>query len=342
MRVAMWYNNRDVRVEEMPVPEIGPDEALLRVESSGICGSDGLEWYRLHRAPLVLGHEVAGTVVDAGKNVTRVSVGDRVSVAHHVPCNTCHYCLSGHESCCPTLQSTNFFPGGFTEFLRIPAINIDRGTFMLPDHVTFDDATFVEPLACVMRGLEAARIQPGNSVFVIGCGISAQLMIMAARALGAGKIIALDNIPFRREMALKNGADAVLDSEEYAVEQLKDLNGGLGADRVIINRPLMEIALKSVEKGGVVLFFAGAEDPEEKINIPWNDIFWRTEVTLTSSYAGPPRDSHRALSLIASDRIPVHQIITHRLPLAGLGEGIEMLTHPWKYESMKIVIHCQE
>ncbi len=341
MRVAMWYNNRDVRSEEMPIPEIGPDEMLLRVVASGLCGSDGLEWYRLHRAPLVLGHEVAGEIVEVGSAVTKYREGDRVSVAHHVPCNTCRYCLSDHHSCCATLQSTNFFPGGFSEYIRVPALNVDRGTFRLPDHVSYEDATFVEPLACVYRGLRKAKVRPGQSVLVIGCGISAQLMIMTARAMGAGRIIAMDNIPFRLDMALRNGADAIIDSEEHALDRLKELNHGRLVDRVIINRPLISLALKAVEKGGTILFFAGAEDPTEKIEIPWNDIFWRTEVTLISSYAGPPVDSESALSLIAAERVPVNSMITHRLPLAELGRGIEMLTHPWEHESMKIVIECQ-
>ena len=197
MRVAMWYNNRDVRLEEMPTPTIGEDEVLVRVEAGGLCGSDGMEWYRLHRAPLVLGHEIAGVIVDAGIRVRRYRVGARVSVAHHVPCNTCQYCLAGHHSCCTTLQTTNFIPGGFSEYVRVPAINVDRGILSVPDDVSFEDATFVEPLGCVLRGLRQARMRPGQTVFVIGCGISAQLMIMAARALGAGLIVACDSIPFR-------------------------------------------------------------------------------------------------------------------------------------------------
>ncbi len=313
MRVAMWYNNRDVRLEEMPVPEIGPKEMLMRIEAGGLCGSDGLEWYRLHKAPLVLGHEVAGEVVEIGKDVKNYKPGDRVSVAHHVPCNTCHYCLAGHHSCCKTLQSTNFYPGGFAEYVRVPEINVDRGVFLLPDHVSYDEATFVEPLACVYRGLRQADLRPGQSVFVIGCGISAQLMILTARAMGAGLIVAYDNIPFRLDMAMRNGADAVIDSEGEAIEKLKELNGGRLADRVIINRPMISLALQAVEKGGAVLFFAGAEEPAETIEIPWNDIFWRTEVTLTSSYAGPPSDSITALALIAAKRVSVNTMITHPL-----------------------------
>src|SRR3990172_3126445 len=158
MRVAKYYNNKDVRIEEMPVPKIAPGEILVKVIASGICGSDVMEWYRIKKAPLVLGHEITGEVVEVGKDVKRFKVGDRVSVAHHVPCNTCHYCLNGNYSVCDTLRSTNFDPGGFSEYLRIPQINVDRGTFLLPDKVSYEDGTFAEPLACVLRGQRIAGV----------------------------------------------------------------------------------------------------------------------------------------------------------------------------------------
>jgi len=158
MRVAKWYNNQDVRVEEMPTPEIGLGELLVRIIASGICGSDVMEWYRLDRAPLVLGHEIAGEVVGVGEGVEPYKVGDRVAVAHHVPCNTCHYCLSGNSTVCDTLRRTNFDPGGFAEYVRLPAINVDRGVFLLPDEVSYEEATFVEPLACVLRACSRGRV----------------------------------------------------------------------------------------------------------------------------------------------------------------------------------------
>jgi L-iditol 2-dehydrogenase len=197
MRVAMWYNNRDVRVEEMPVPEIGPGELLLRIEASGICGSDVMEWYRLDRAPLVLGHEIGGQVVAVGKGVKGFREGDRVSAAHHVPCNTCYYCLRGHHTMCDTLRQTNFDPGGFAEYVRVPAINVDRGVFRLPEEMSYEEATFIEPLACVLRGQRVANMPPGSSVLVIGSGIAGLLHLQLARALGAGRIMATDINEFR-------------------------------------------------------------------------------------------------------------------------------------------------
>src|SRR3990172_5911721 len=172
MRVARWYNNKDVRVEEMPLPKISHGELLVLVEASGICGSDVMEWYRIDRAPLVLGHEIGGRVLAVGQGVTKYKVGDRVSVAHHVPCNTCHYCLSGHHTVCDTLRRTNFYPGGFAEYIRVPAINVDRGLFRLPEELSFEEGSFVEPLACVARGQRLAGLRPGQSVLVVGSGIA--------------------------------------------------------------------------------------------------------------------------------------------------------------------------
>ena len=127
MRVAMYYNNNDVRLEEMPKPKIGPGELLIKAIACGICGSDVMEWYRVKKTPRVLGHEMTGEIVEVGEGVNQYKVGDRVFVSHHVPCNTCRYCLSGHHTACETLHTTNFDPGGFAEYIRVPRINVDRG-----------------------------------------------------------------------------------------------------------------------------------------------------------------------------------------------------------------------
>ena len=145
MRVLMYYSNRDVRLKEMAVPTIGLGELLMRVMASGICGSDVMEWYRRDKVPLVLGHEVAGVVVQVGEGVGKFKVGDRVAATHHVPCNTCHYCLNGHHTVCEKLlRGTHFDPGGFAEYIRVPAINVDRGVFHIPEGVSHEDASFME------------------------------------------------------------------------------------------------------------------------------------------------------------------------------------------------------
>ncbi len=341
MRVAMWYNNRDVRIEEMPVPLIGAGELLVRIEASGICGSDVMEWYRLDRAPLVLGHEIGGQIVAIGERVERYKEGDRVSAAHHVPCNTCHYCLSGHHTVCDTLRQTNFDPGGFAEYIRLPAINVDRGVFLLPDEVSYEEATFIEPLACVLRGQRLAGIQPGNSVLVIGSGITGLLHVMLARTLGAGRVIATDIKQYRLEEAQRFGADAAIHAEEDLPARLRQMNQGRLADLVIVCTSATSAftqALKSVERGGTILFFAPT-DPGVTIPISINELFWRNDVTLTTSYAGSPADHQTALELIRAGTTPVRRMITHRLGLAETGLGFQLVADA--QDSIKVIIEPQ-
>jgi len=343
MRVAMYYSNRDVRLEEMPTPQIGPGEILMRVEASGICGSDVMEWYRIHKVPLVLGHEVAGVVVAVGEGVSGHNVGDRIIAAHHVPCNTCHYCLSGHHTVCETLRKTNFYPGGFAEYIKLPAINVDRGTFTLPDEVSFEEATFVEPVACVLRAQRKAGLRPGCSVLIIGSGIAGLLHIRLARALGAGRIIATDVIKHRLDAACKFGADAAADAGEDIPAYLRKVNEGRLADLVIVctgAEPAISQAPKSVDRHGTVVFFAPT-GPGVIIPVSVNDIFWRNDVTLTTSYAGSPSDHVVALELIRSGRLRVEEMISHRLGLAETGLGFRMVTHPEEYNSIKVIIEPQ-
>src|SRR2546430_2512113 len=211
MRAAMYYANDDVRIVDLPKPRIGPGEILVRVRSSGICGSDVMEWYRKPKAPLVLGHEIAAEVVEVGAGVDSLKVGDRVSVSHHVPCGTCRYCLAGHETVCDTLRTTNFDPGGFAEFVRVPSINVKHGVFPLPKTVSDDEGVFIEPLACVVRGQRLAGLRPGHTVVVIGSGVAGLLHVKLAKASGAAKGIATDIVEYRKAAARKAGADAVID-----------------------------------------------------------------------------------------------------------------------------------
>ncbi len=342
MRVAMWYNNRDVRVEEMPVPQIGSGELLVRVEASGICGSDVMEWYRRDKAPLVLGHEIGGQVVEVGKGVEKYKEGDRVSAAHHVPCNTCYYCLRGHHTMCDTLRKTNFEPGGFAEYVRLPAINVDRGVFPLPEQVSYEEATFIEPLACILRGQRVANVQPGDSVLVIGSGIAGLLHLQLARTLGARRIIATDINRFRLDAAKKFGADVALHAHKYSPDQLRKVNDGCLADLVIVcagATTAISQALQSVERGGRVLLFAPT-DPGVSIPISLNEVFWRTDVTLTTSYGAGPYDYQTALDIIRAGTIPVRQMITHRLALAEAVRGFQLVAEAGA--SIKVIIEPQK
>ena len=341
MRVAMYYNNQDVRLEEMPVPQIGPGEVLMRVEASGICGTDLLEWYRLHKAPLVLGHEVAGVVAAVGEGVKHYKVGDRICAAHHVPCNTCLYCLSGHHTVCDTLRQTNFDPGGFVEYLRLPSVNVEQGIFPLTDDVSFEEATFVEPLACVLRGQRLAHLKPGQTILIIGSGVAGLLHIQLARTSGVGYIIATDIVDYRLEAARKFGADIGVHAEKFTPAYLRQAAGGRLADLVIIcsgATSAISQALESLERGGTVLFFAPTE-PGVSVPISVNDLFWRNEITLTSSYGGSPHDYTAALGLIQTGKIRVRDIITHRLGLAETDLGFQLVARA--QDSLKVIIEPQ-
>ena len=343
MRVLTYYSNKDVRLEEVPVPEIGPGEILLRIIASGICGSDVMEWYRSDKVPLVLGHEVAGEVFSVGKGVENFEEGDRVAATHHVPCNTCHYCLNGHHTVCETLlRGTHFDPGGFAEYVRVPAINVDRGVFKIPENVSYEDASFMEPLACVIRGQQHAGLSPGQSVLVMGSGIAGLLHVGLARVLGAGTIIAADTIPFRLEKAREMGAHFTFKADDALMDDLRAANDGRLADVVIIcYEGFMSQALKAVERGGTVLFFTGAS---EGATIPAkvNDLFWRTEITVTSTYAGSPADCATALKLIQAGSIPVNKLITHRLSLAEASEAFQAVCAPHEHDSVKVIVEPQK
>jgi L-iditol 2-dehydrogenase len=340
VRVAMYYNNQDVRLEELPTPLIGTGELLVKVQASGICGSDVMEWYRIKKAPLVLGHEITGEIVEIGKGVEHYNIGDRVFVSHHVPCNTCRYCLHGLHTVCETLHTTNYDPGGFTEYLRVPPINVDRGVFLLPDEVSFEDGTFIEPLACVIRGQRLARLSPAQTVLVLGSGISGLLHITMARVSGAGRIIATDMSDYRLDAAKRFGADYVIHAEEGVPSRLLQTHDKRLADLVIVCTgalPAFRQALQSVDRGGTVLFFAPTE-PGVDLPIPVNE-FWRNGITLMPSYGAGPLDISTAIELIRARRVPVHDMITHRLALAETGRGFQLVAGAG--ESIKVIIEPQ-
>ncbi len=340
MRVAVYYNNKDVRIEERPTPQIAPGELLVRVEASSICGSDVMEWYRIKKAPLVLGHEITGEIVEVGKEVERYQEGDRVFVSHHVPCNTCRYCLSGHHSVCDTLRQTNFDPGGFSQYIRVPKINVDRGVFLLPEELSFEEGVFIEPLACVLRGLRLSRMQPGQSVLIVGSGISGLLYVQLAQALGAGRVVTTDINEYRLNAARQFGADTTIHAEEDVPARLRQVNDGWLADLVVICTGAISAippALRSVERGGTVLFFAPTE-PGIDIPMPMYDI-WHDGITLTTSYAGSPSDITEAIELIRARRVRVQEMITHRLPLEDTALGFQLVANA--RDSIKVIIEPQ-
>jgi len=331
MRAAVYHSNADVRIEERDVPSIGPGEALMRIEASGICGSDVLEWYRIRKAPVVLGHEVAGVIEKVGQGVDHLSPGDRVVASHHVPCNTCRYCLSGHDTLCDTLRTTSFDPGGFCEYVRLPAINVDRGVYPIPDGVSFEIASFTEPLACVIRAQRRAALPPGHRVLVLGSGLAGLLHVAAAPTSGASTVTATDIVLSRLEAARSLGAATNLATDDLPPDC---------ADLTIVCTAApraLEQALACTDRGGTILLFALPE-PGSTFPMPMHEL-WKDGVTITSSYAGNRDDHLAALALLSSGRIDVAPLITHRLPLAETAEGFRLVAEA--RDALKVIIEPQ-
>ena len=342
MRVAVYYGNRDLRVEERPRPVAGSGELVFRVMASGVCGSDVLEWYRLAKAPIVLGHEVAGDVVEVGAGLAGFAVGDRIVTTHHVPCNACRYCLAGQHPVCEALRTTSFDPGGFAEFVRLPAANVSRGTFAVPAQVSFEEASFVEPLACVARGQRVAGGVDGKTVAVLGSGISGLLHILWAKAQGAARILATDIHPYRLEAARRAGAAIAIDARQEDVPaRIQEANSGRAADLVIVCTAALASlgqALHAVDRGGTVLLFA-LYPPGVSFPFPVYELA-KDGIAIVHSYAGPPADMRSALDAISARSVDVASLITHRLPLARTGDAFRLVEEAG--ESLKVIISPQE
>jgi L-iditol 2-dehydrogenase len=323
MIVAKYYHNNDIRLEDMPTPKVGPGEILVKVRASGICGTDVMEWYRIQKAPRILGHEIAGEIVESRADAYRT--GQRVFVSHHVPCNNCKYCRAGNHTACDTLHSGNYDPGGYSEYVRVPKINVDYGVYVLPDQVSYLEGTMIEPLACGVRGLRLINIRPQHTVLILGCGISGILNIQLAKLAGA-RVVATDINEYRLKKAKEFGADEALHASQ-------DLN--LKADRVIICTgayAAVEQAFRCVDKAGIILLFA---IPNKDIAIPIPD-FWRNELTVTSSYGAAPADLEEALALIAHQTINIKDTITQVMPLKEIQAAFKIVAEA--RESLKVVL----
>jgi L-iditol 2-dehydrogenase len=333
MKVAVWYNNQDIRIEDVPTPQPGPTEMLVKVVACGICGSDIVEWYRLPRAPLVQGHEIGAEVVEAGKSVKKFKKGDRVFIAPKVPCLRCDYCKNGHFPVCSNVSAR--LPGGFAEYILVPEPLVEGGTYLLPDTMTYDQSTLIEPLACVVRAQKLAGVQENQAVMVMGCGMSGLLQVKLAKAKRC-TVIATDLHHRRLEFAAGIGADILIHAAEDLSERVV---AGIGrkADVVILCTAAIsavEQAWACVDKGGAVVFFA-VPGPDKDVTVPINHFWTRETKILTSYYCGPP-DIVDAIHLIETGAISVDDVITHRLPLSDIAKGFQLVING--EESLKVII----
>jgi L-iditol 2-dehydrogenase len=289
------------------------------------------------KAPLVLGHEATGVIEKVGSKVKDVKVGDRVFVSHHVPCNQCRYCLRGSHTACHTLHTTNYYPGGFSQYIRIPKINIDFGIYKMPEDMSFEEGTFIEPLACVSRGQRLAELKREDTVLIIGGGISGILHTQLAKFKGLENIIVADINEYRLELAKKFGANHTLNAKENLPQKLKEINNGRLADQVNVCTGATSAALTAldcVENGGTILFFA-VPDPTVKLPVPINQ-FWRNEITMRTSYGAAPNDLEDSMRILATKQLNVKGMITHRLSLSEAQEGFRLMAEAG--QSLKVIL----
>jgi L-iditol 2-dehydrogenase len=336
MRVARLYDFGDIRLEESPRPQPGSHDILVRVSACGICSGDIMPWYIRRKAPLVLGHEPVGVVAEAGSAVRDFRPGERVFVHHHAPCFDCLPCRRGEYVQCATWRSSHILPGGMAEYFLVSATN-QRDTLKLPDTVDDFGGVLVEPAACVVKSLRRSGLKPGESVLVIGLGIMGMMHLKLARHLGAGTIIGADLFQQRAARSLQLGADhGIVVNEDNLVEQVREITGGAMADVVIVgpgSGRALATGIAAAGKAATVVQFT-ATPPEEQMTICPHDLYFN-EVRLVPSYSCGPDDTREALKLVSSGVLNPHELVTHRFPLARIGEAYQQAQKP---ESLKVAV----
>jgi len=334
VKAVIYHAYNDIRIEEMPIPTISEQELLVKVQGCGLCGSDILKVQQHSPPPVVLGHELTGTIVAKGRDVAGFSLGERVMVAHHVPCGACHYCRHGNYSMCASFKDSNIDPCGFAEYIRVPAAHVQWTTLALPRTLSAEEGSFIEPLACCVRAVERTPLMPGDSVVVIGLGSIGLLMLQAARMTNPHtrtgvRVFGVDIAPERLQLARELGADGVFlastsDEEHELYAQLAPSTEGRGADAVILTavgaRPFKQ-ALNCVRKGGAIHLFAARAGA---VPIDLETIYQR-ELTILSTYSSSPAALRTARDLLASGKVRVDGIISHRLPLDRFAEGLTLM-----------------
>ena len=332
MKAVIYHSHDDIRLEDIPLPVCGAGELVIRVHGCGLCGSDILKIVQHAQPPVRLGHELTGTIVEVKQPVADFAVGQRVVVAHHVPCGSCHYCRHGNYSMCAEFKASNIDPCGFAEYLRVPAANVLKTTLALPDTLSAESGSFVEPLACCVRAIRRTSLLDGDSVLVVGLGSIGLLMLQAVRGLAerAGRAVSvygIDLLPERLRLASELGADATFDAsrdERELRQAIAELTDGRGVDAAIVTAPgarPFSTALTSARKGGMITVFAAHTG-----TVPFDlEALYQRELTVSSTYSSSPADLPLALELLTTRRVRVDRLISHRLPLARFAEGVALM-----------------
>ncbi len=323
MRAAVFRGNGRIVAEDWPRPSIGAGELLLRLRGCGLCGSDIAKIVAPDtKAPAVFGHELVGDVIDVGAGVRGIGAGDRVVAAHHVPCGECHYCRRGSESMCRAFKESHLDPGGFAEFVRVPAANVAQATFKLPPHVSDEAASFVEPLGCCLRAVRRAAVGAGDTAVVVGLGSIGCLFLQLLARTGAA-VVGVDVSPARIEIARALGLTALSVSEADAA--IARLSGGRGADVVMITGGAASVlgwVVAAVRDGGGIHYFAGGHGDALPLAL---ETLYHRELTITATYSSSPADLADAFRLVTSAAVKVEKLYTHRLPLERLEEGVDLM-----------------
>jgi L-iditol 2-dehydrogenase len=345
MRAGVFREKGVVRVEQVPVPEVRDHEVLIKVAACGICGTDIKKIFQRYvEPPQILGHELAGTVVAIGRGVTKFKPGDRVMSFHHTPCGTCFYCEKRSFSQCQQYKTTGltggFTPngGGFGEYVKAMPWVVERGIVALPDRVTFEEATFIEPINTIVKAVEKARVTKGENVLILGCGPIGLQLLMVAK-LQTDRLYASDLMPERRAKSLTLGAIESFDpTSGKLVADIKARTDGRGADAVLVavaHPSVVLDALAAARPGGRILLFA-ANDPVTKIEFPASAV-GIDEKEILGSYSAAVDIQDAAAELVLQRKLPVMELVTHRFPLDRIQEALELAARPTA-ESLKILI----
>lgn len=345
MRAGVYRGKGRVVVEHVPIPEIDEGEVLFRVAACGICGTDIKKIHHGFIAPpQILGHELAGTVVSVGRGVKKFKPGDRVVSFHHIPCGACFYCERKLFSQCAGYKKTGltagFDPngGGFAEYVRAMPWIVERGMIALPAGVSFEEATFVEPVNTALKAIRKARVASGETVLVIGQGPIGMLLTMLAAHEGA-TVYASDPMPGRRAASARFGSQESFDpAKTNLVEEMRRRTEGRGADAVLLavpNPSLVPEALALARPGGRVLLFAH-NDPVLRLEFPAAAVGIE-EKEILGSYSASVDDQPESAALVFERRLPVREMISHRFPLERIADALELAAHP-KDDTLKVVI----
>lgn len=334
---VIFHSSDDIRLEDVALPAPDEGDLVIRIRACGLCPGEAMTWYMERKAPITLGHEPVGEIVYAGADVSEFAIGDRVFVHHHAPCNSCRACRRGDHVHCRTWRESRLTPGGVARYAVVPEEIVRGDTLLVPDEVSDDAATFVEPLSCVVKSIRRAGLGQGDCVLIMGLGVMGLLHVLAARRLRADLVLGADRLGTRLSAGNRLGADAVIDvSRESLVDAVRERTEGRGADIVIVGPGSVEaidLGFRATAPGGTLVIFTPVP-PDQTWSMPVHDAFFN-EVRVVPSYSAGPPETREALRWLA-DGFPVESLITHRLPITQAIEGYRLVTEA---EALKVVVH---